>query len=314
MLAALAIAFAVPFELFLFSYAILGPLHYLTEITWLHKRNYFTTAKFDFVWLGVLCVFATLFVVLFSEYANIANVLIFVAFFSALAMVLFSKFLYKLIFIVCATAIGAAIAESPPFFFVFAIFLPTLIHVFVFTGLFMISGAIKSKSIHGFAALFVFIACAALCFVFKPNFEWYKISAYAERNMVESGFVQVNQAIIYLLKLGANTRDIVFNSAVGLGIMRFIAFAYTYHYLNWFSKTSVIKWHEVPKQWFVAVMVLWLASIGLYIYDYRTGLIALYFLSMLHVFLEFPLNYRSLQHIGESIINLLPLQASKEQR
>jgi hypothetical protein len=36
-------AFLVPFELFLFSYAVLGPLHYLTEIGWLHKRNYFAT-------------------------------------------------------------------------------------------------------------------------------------------------------------------------------------------------------------------------------------------------------------------------------
>ncbi len=34
-----------PFELFLFSYAVLGPLHYLTEISWLHERNYFTEAK-----------------------------------------------------------------------------------------------------------------------------------------------------------------------------------------------------------------------------------------------------------------------------
>ena len=38
-------AFLFPFELFLFSYAVLGPLHYLTEISWLHERNYFTEAK-----------------------------------------------------------------------------------------------------------------------------------------------------------------------------------------------------------------------------------------------------------------------------
>jgi hypothetical protein len=28
-------AYVFPFELFLFSYAVLGPLHYLTEISWL---------------------------------------------------------------------------------------------------------------------------------------------------------------------------------------------------------------------------------------------------------------------------------------
>ncbi|MCC6181260.1 MAG: hypothetical protein IT237_05450 [Bacteroidia bacterium] len=32
------LAFLLPFELFLFSYAVLGPLHYLTEIGWLHKK------------------------------------------------------------------------------------------------------------------------------------------------------------------------------------------------------------------------------------------------------------------------------------
>jgi hypothetical protein len=33
--------FAVPFELLLFSYAVLGPLYYLAEISWLHKKKYF---------------------------------------------------------------------------------------------------------------------------------------------------------------------------------------------------------------------------------------------------------------------------------
>ena len=42
MLVSCAIAFVLPFELFLFSYAVLGPLHYLTEISWLHKSNYYT--------------------------------------------------------------------------------------------------------------------------------------------------------------------------------------------------------------------------------------------------------------------------------
>ena len=45
MLLSSVLAFRFPFELFLFSYAILGPLHYLTEISWLHERNYFTEAK-----------------------------------------------------------------------------------------------------------------------------------------------------------------------------------------------------------------------------------------------------------------------------
>jgi len=38
---AFATALIVPFDLFLFAYAFLGPLHYLTEIRWLHAKKYF---------------------------------------------------------------------------------------------------------------------------------------------------------------------------------------------------------------------------------------------------------------------------------
>ncbi|HET9870420.1 MAG TPA: hypothetical protein VFR02_07995, partial [bacterium] len=37
-----ALAFRFPFELFLFSYTVLGPLHYLTEISWLKDRGFYT--------------------------------------------------------------------------------------------------------------------------------------------------------------------------------------------------------------------------------------------------------------------------------
>ena len=56
MLVSAVLAFILPFELFLFSYAVLGPLHYLTEIGWLHKKNYFTKGKYDFIFLSILCV------------------------------------------------------------------------------------------------------------------------------------------------------------------------------------------------------------------------------------------------------------------
>src|SRR3954470_8475429 len=50
------ISFFIPFELFLFSYGVLGPLHYLTEIGWLHKKSYFTKGKYDFLFLVGACV------------------------------------------------------------------------------------------------------------------------------------------------------------------------------------------------------------------------------------------------------------------
>jgi hypothetical protein len=83
---------------------------------------------------------------------------------------------------------------------------------------------------------------------------------------------------------------LVYKSQTGILLMRFIAFAYMYHYLNWFSKTEIIRWHKVPKSRFIAVIILWIASLAIYAIDYSKGLQWLFFLSFCHVLLEFPLN------------------------
>ena len=100
----------------------------------------------------------------------------------------------------------------------------------------------------------------------------------------------------------SRTRARWFTDPLGVQIGRFIGFAYTYHYLNWFSKTSIIGWHEVGKARIAAIVVLWLASIGLYALDYVTGLRWLLFLSLLHVLLEFPLNHRTFAGIGSELL------------
>ncbi|MBK7735618.1 MAG: hypothetical protein IPI36_10615 [Chitinophagaceae bacterium] len=56
----LLLAYKIPFELFLFSYAVLGPLHYLTEINWLNERNYFVRKKKYVIVLMVLAALVAL--------------------------------------------------------------------------------------------------------------------------------------------------------------------------------------------------------------------------------------------------------------
>jgi len=77
----------------------------------------------------------------------------------------------------------------------------------------------------------------------------------------------------------------------------YIAFAYTYHYLNWFSKTSVIGWHKINKKRALFIALGWIASLLLYLINYELGLLALFFLSVTHVLLEFPLNHITLREI-----------------
>ena len=301
-------AYLLPFELFLFSYAVLGPLHYLTEISWLHRRDYFTSSKYDylvFVPLGVILTFIVLFGGEDEQAGRWSTNLIFICFVGALGMVLLRDWMYKLLLLCAALIFGYIISGAKGVQMAFGMYLPTLVHVFIFTGLFIILGALKNKSITGIISVGVFILCGMSFFIYKPVLAWYHVSPYAIENIQRIKFDGLVASLVNLFHLDKvtyqNFYQTVFHAIPGQAVMRFIAFAYTYHYLNWFSKTSVIKWHLVPRRWLIAVVLMWLSSIALYAYDYFLGLQLLFLLSMLHVFMEFPLNYRSLISIAEEL-------------
>jgi hypothetical protein len=69
MVAACGVAFLAPFHLFLFAYAVLGPLHYITEISWLHDRSYFAKRHSARRWWLIL-VAATMMVLMFGFISN----------------------------------------------------------------------------------------------------------------------------------------------------------------------------------------------------------------------------------------------------
>lgn len=294
MLLSAVIAFFIPFELFLFVYAFLGPLHYLTEINWLHQKGYYTTSKNDYklflflIFLIGISVFSPL-----SKYLRVfLPVFIAFGFLSAFAMQYFEKQKSKLIFYAISFLIsfGLFCLFKQKSEIVFSIFLPSLIHVFIFTGLFILVGAIKNKNKIGKIALFVFFICG-IGLLFIPYFP-------IKNNITETittayhSFERINQTLINYFSENTNT---VFSSNIGFQIMRFIAFAYTYHYLNWFSKTSIIQWHKSNKLNLSVIVLIWVLSVGLYSYNYTIGLKWLYLLSLTHVLLEFPLNFLSIR-------------------
>ena len=177
-----------------------------------------------------------------------------------------------------------------------AIFIPTLVHVWLFTGLFLLTGALRERSFSGYWSVAAFAACSVGLFFFRRDYLGYPISPYIQRIYAESELSLINAQVFNLL--GQPGGSFAMNMPIGLSIQSFIAFSYTYHYLNWFSKTGVIGWHRVPKGRLLASVVLWLAAVGLYAYDYLVGLTVLLFLSLLHVFLEFPLNHRMLLELA----------------
>lgn len=392
MFATAVFAFFAPFETFLLAYAFLGPLHYLTEISWLHDRQYFTKGKYDFIVLLVIGVllstvaFAQDFgykweiYTYFSE-MQLSSKLVVFALFSGMLFALVKNVFVKIvscffIFIFVSGWLSPEnIEENQSSTTVFALtsLVPTLIHVYVFTGLFMLYGSLKSRSKSGLMAV-VAVVILPLILVFvlpvNPKESWvsnYGKNAYYAKGQgffntnveimdhfgileepkltnkqfldsivnsktVNAGFTpnekkrlndslqrkskepfvfyqpndeRFGQTIAVRKALPVNPKDYfwssVFFSTFGIMLMRFIAFAYLYHYLNWFSKTEVIRWHKVPKIRFFAVIVLWLSACGFYIYDYSLGLSVLFFLSFTHVLLEFPLNMVSIVGIGKEV-------------
>lgn len=303
MIVSAVLAFILPFELFLFSYAVLGPLHYLTEIGWLHKKNYFTKGKYDFLFLSILCalVFYFSFIQPAKNNSQIPNIILFGVLLS-LIFVFIKDNLYRVVLTILAI-IGIAMAKTGYTYFMFVgVFLPTIIHVFIFTGAFMLFGVLKNKSFSGFLSIAALLVIASSFFIIKAPELQYEVSSYVGKSY--DLFNLLNKFLIDFFGLTTHSTDfdtIVYKTNAGFIVMRFIAFAYTYHYLNWFSKTSVIQWHKVPKMTLIITLALWLFSVALYVIDYNIGLKALYFLSFLHVFLEFPLNITSFQGIFKSV-------------
>jgi len=294
-------AILAPFHVFLLAYTILGPLHYLTEISWLHDRNYFARAKRARRWWLALVSFTILVVAVAyigqdsSRPAIVFGTTMIALVFASAAAAIYARDWRIGLGLLVILALGLSFFSGFPAYAwaVLAVtLLTTIIHVFIFTGAFILHGALKSRSWVAVLSLVVFVSCATAAVTVTAPFA-------APTDFVRQlyrGFELLNRELLLLF---GRPQDVY--GSVAIGVMRLIAFAYLYHYLNWFSKTSIIKWHEVPRSRAVAILVFWLAGGGVYLYDYRLGLGLFYILSMLHVFLEFPLNHQTFVEIGKSL-------------
>jgi hypothetical protein len=175
---------------------------------------------------------------------------------------------------------------------IFGLYMPTLIHVYVFTGAFLLYGALKNKNVSGYIAFFVFLVCPLLlCILFTA---WYNTTTdWAVANY--GPFTHLNTTTL------RNQVVNIYTNSASIMLTRVIAFAYTYHYLNWFSKTPIINWHRISLTRAIIIGLIWAASVALYFYNYRIGYKWLFLLSLLHVVLEFPLNHRSFIGIGKEL-------------
>ncbi len=304
---ALWVAVKIPFELFLFSYAILGPLHYLTEIAWLDKKNYFFKAHkkwtIPLILLAVLVAVYPIFNLINIPIKNHVvetmlgimgtqtSVFMLTGFLFSIGLLFFRK-LEELLFVLLGAAIVSylLVAYFYDIFIFVGVFLPTIIHVYFFTLLFILYGALRSKSIYGVFLALVLLAVPFVIVYLPVDITNYQPSEKVRETFTNNNLTVIGAKIAELLQTSEGGK-IYLLSEIGIKIQIFITFSYTYHYLNWFSKTSIIGWRQaLSKKNTFLIFLIWGFSVALYVYDYKIGFIALFFLSLLHVFLEFPLN------------------------
>lgn len=134
-------ALIIPFDLFLFAYAFLGPLHYLTEIRWLHTRKYFVSENLSwFTMLFSIAVTAISLTLLWHEGLDVIIIIFF------LLAVLFVFPLNKFLFASIVFSIFLLfLYVKSPIIILTAVLLPTLIHVYFFTFVFMLQSALRNR-------------------------------------------------------------------------------------------------------------------------------------------------------------------------
>jgi hypothetical protein len=282
MLSALGLAYLLPFELLLIAYAVLGPAHYLTEISWLHDRQYFLSARPIAMLLAAVAVAAVS-----VSNAPDSGLLIWIAFVGAALSIGGVSWTQRGVLLAVLVAVTAALVTGRDFVAVSAVLLPTLIHVSVFTLVFMMLGAYRSGSRSQMTLVLVYLAAVALILLVPPG------PMPRSMPLAQIGYHYFG-GVAPALGQVLHVPDLTFDSrSTGL-----LSFVYTYHYLNWFIKADVIGWRRIPARRLAAIVALSAAATGLYFYDYAMGFAVLLALSLLHVVLEFPLNTLSMRQLA----------------
>jgi hypothetical protein len=282
MLAALGLAYVLPFELVLLSYVFLGPAHYLTEISWLHDRGYFLPHRGLALGLVIIALAGS-----FVADATWFGVIVWAALVGCALLSGARTPLQAMALAIAAIIATLYFATHWPGFAIVGVLLPTLVHVSLFTLAFMTLGAARARSPAQFALVALYLA-ALVVIVAVPPSSSSMIPALAR--LAHESFGNVPQALGRVLGIPNLTLDA---RLTGL-----LSFVYTYHYLNWFIKAEVIRWADIPKARLAAIIACSAAATAFYFYDYVLGFALLLSLSLTHVLLEFPLNAVSLRQLG----------------
>ena len=284
-----------PLQVLLLAFAFLGPFHYLTEIVWLRKKQFYFSEGLVkppvYVALAiVMAVLALLEHVVKHDFGVwvVGSLLL-------LSLTVWVRNVYAILAIALAAVVTGFFLRTWVYFI--AVLVPTLVHVFFFTWTFMVSGALRDRR----ATLMKWLnptlmVVIPLVLVFVPMH-------YAEPSGIwlrgESGtFGAMHHKLAGDLHHTVAINQQLLNDRVVAGLLRLFAFVYLFHYLNWFAKTELLAWHKVSRRSWVGISLLYAGSVAVYAVKFEWGFLLATFLSMLHVLLEFPLNWHTLRFVS----------------
>ena len=285
MISAFGVAYVMPFELLVLAYVVLGPAHYTTEISWLHDRNFFLPQRIHVVLLALIALGAAL-----IDNASWFGFLLWGALVLGGLLTATRSAAQGILLLVGAIGLTAIMVARWPALAVLGVLLTTLIHVSVFTLIFMVLGAWRAHSVFQAALVAVYLVGIALILAVPP---W--------GVTVIPTFAPVARDYFGTVPLALGALSGVPGLRLDPRLTGLLSFVYTYHYLNWFIKAEIINWADIPRSRWVLVGAVSAASTGLYFYDYALGFSVLLALSLLHVVLEFPLNALAARQLGDMI-------------
>ncbi|BAO76507.1 hypothetical protein [Winogradskyella sp. PG-2] len=208
------VAIYLPFELFLFSYAFLGPLHYLTEINWLDDKKFFLNSKYKvykafLVFAIIIAVFPLLkyleSIELFKYWLdslgpNRNSILLLSGFIFSVSLIFLKKIKHILLVLLLSIIFSVVCTfYIPKVAIIIGVFLPTLVHVYIFTLLFMIYGQLKNRTRPGLISVLLLILVPIIIIFLDVKPSAYVVSDYTKTSYIDSGFIPLNISIADLL-------------------------------------------------------------------------------------------------------------------
>lgn len=166
----------------------------------------------------------------------------------------------------------------------------------------MLYGNTKSKTKPGTISVILMLSVPFIIIASKINpIDYQQVSDYTKTTYMASNFKFLNLEVSKWF-LTDQSEKFAILSVIGIKIQIFVAFAYTYHYLNWFSKTSIVRWYKaMNKSKIITILTIWMCSVALYLYNFKIGFIVLSFISIIHVLLEFPLNITTIRELVKKV-------------